>query len=239
MHRLAKLDNSGIPAAAGAPNPAASLSLDVWRDRIHDLGNFIQIASSAVNMIARELGPNDGDKGHMIVSAAQSSLERAAVIVRMGLRDIRDSSIGGRAVVSDCFDRLRTLAAPLVGSRITLDFEIAANLPDQGCDAGCLERALLNLVINARDAMPEAGSVYVSARAEGPNVVLAVEDTGCGMSRAQQRQAVQAHYTTKANGTGVGLATVRDFMSQVGGQLVIASEQGVGTCIQLRFPMII
>lgn len=239
MHQLIKLENGAIPTAAEVPNFTTSLRLEDWRDRIHDLGNLIQIASSAINMITRDLSPHDGDKGHMFISAAQSSLERAAVIVRMGLRDVRDSPISGRAVVSDCFDRLRTLSAPLVGSSIALDFEVPASLPDIDCDAGCLENALLNLVINARDAMPEAGSVYVSARLDGPNVVLAVEDTGCGMSRAQQRQAVQPYYTTKASGTGVGLATVHDLMSRVGGQLVITSEQGVGTCMELRFPIII
>lgn len=239
MQQLMRFESDATAMAIKVPNGTGPSSLNIWRDRIHDLGNLIQVATSAINMIARDLNSHDADRAHMIVSAAQSSLERAAVIVRMGLRDVRDCPVGGQAVVSECFEHLRTLAAPLVGTRIAIEFGMPANLPSIACDADCLEKALVNLVINARDAMPGGGSLYVSARVDGPHVVLAVEDTGCGMSRAQQSQAAQPFYTTKSNGTGVGLATVRDFMSLVGGQLVIASEQDVGTCIELRFPMII
>jgi signal transduction histidine kinase len=235
MQQLTRSQN-GAGAIAALSSITGASSLDVWRDRIHDLGNLIQVATSAINMIARDLGVQEEERSRTIVSAAQSSLERAAVIVRMGLRDVRDCPIGGRTVIADCFSGLRTLAAPLMGSRISLDFGLPASLPAIGCDADCLERALVNLVINARDATPQGGSVYVSARIDGPHVVLAVEDNGCGMSRSQQSQAVQPYYTTKASGTGVGLATVRDFMGIVGGELVIASEPGIGTCIELRFP---
>lgn len=225
-------------AVALAPaNTSAYLSVNAWRDCIHDLGNLIQVASSAISIIGRGSGPSDDDQARMIMSAARSSLERAAFIIRTSLRDVRECPANGRAVLSECFGHLGMLAAPLVGSGIVLDIELSPDLPAIGCDADCLEKALLNLLINARDAMPDGGHVWMRARVDGTHLSLTVEDDGDGMSPAQLSRAAEPFYTTKADGSGVGLATVRDLMGRVGGVLVIASEQGIGTCIELRFPI--
>jgi signal transduction histidine kinase len=109
-----------------------------------------------------------------------------------------------------------------------------------------VERALLNLVLNARDAMPEGGEVTIAATLELPPAAherrcermirLSVIDCGIGMDVETLRMAGQPNFSTKTNGTGLGLATVRQLMESLGGGLSITSKPGKGTTIALWLP---
>jgi signal transduction histidine kinase len=103
-----------------------------------------------------------------------------------------------------------------------------------------LETALLNLVVNARDAMAEGGRVHLALRQEGdpPVLVLTVEDNGCGMDAENLRRATEPFFTTKeiGKGSGLGLSMVERFVSQSGGSLRLHSQPGAGTTVEIRLP---
>ena len=100
------------------------------------------------------------------------------------------------------------------------------------------ENAILNLAINARDAMPEGGTLRVATRAEGTEVRLTIADSGHGMPAEVASRAFEPFYTTKelGKGTGLGLAQVYGFATQSGGAVAISSEEGVGTLIEIVLP---
>ncbi len=105
-------------------------------------------------------------------------------------------------------------------------------------DANQLENALLNLAVNARDAMPGGGKLVVRTLSRGNHVLLTVSDTGIGMSEETQRRAFEPFFTTKrqGEGTGLGLAQVASFIAQAEGSLDVVSSEGKGTTIRLSFP---
>jgi signal transduction histidine kinase len=105
-------------------------------------------------------------------------------------------------------------------------------------DAGQLEMALLNLVRNAADALPEGGAITIRTERQGPDVVIAVEDRGVGMPPELARRATEPFFTTKplGKGTGLGLSMVKGFAEQSGGRLLIDSEQGRGTVMRIVLP---
>jgi signal transduction histidine kinase len=107
-------------------------------------------------------------------------------------------------------------------------------------DPGQLEQALLNIMLNARDAVAGNGNVVVSSRvrqlADDGEVIVSVVDSGAGMSDETLKRATEPLFTTKANGTGLGLATTRRIVESAGGRLTIRSRLGEGTLVELSFP---
>lgn len=143
--------------------------------------------------------------------------------------------------------RLEAPLASLLSGRIRLDLDIAEHLPKAFIDQQLIDRALLNLVLNARDAMPEGGLVriavaqdrYPTGRMRGgnPMIRLTISDSGSGMDETTLKMAGEPHFSTKTNGTGLGLATVRQLMERQGGGLSIASTPHRGTTIDLWLPV--
>jgi two-component system cell cycle sensor histidine kinase/response regulator CckA len=141
------------------------------------------------------------------------------------------------------------LLAQALDDSIELRLELSDHLPPVEADAGHIERVLMNLVVNARDAMPGGGTVLVSTEAAdrvdrpgnglgGPHVRLNVRDAGTGMTEDVARRAFEPFYTTKprGKGTGLGLATVYGIVNQAGGHLSIDSAPGAGTTITIDLP---
>jgi CheY-like chemotaxis protein len=148
---------------------------------------------------------------------------------------------------------MRDLLGRTLGENIELEFKRAATRPVVSIDPGQLEAALLNLCINARDAMPGGGRLmietaevildeaYASLRPDvvpGPYVQVSVSDTGSGMSPDIAARAFDPFFTTKAKGkgTGLGLSMVYGFTKQSGGHVAIYSETGIGTVVKLYLP---
>jgi CheY-like chemotaxis protein len=138
---------------------------------------------------------------------------------------------------------MEPLLARTVGESIRLEFDLAADLWRTLCDPHQLDSAILNLAINARDAMPDGGtltirSYNVTAAPGGDTVCLAVTDTGTGMPPDVIERAFDPFYTTKpiGQGTGLGLSMVYGFIRQSGGQVKIASKLGCGTTVTLLLP---
>jgi signal transduction histidine kinase len=129
----------------------------------------------------------------------------------------------------------------ICGHGVELRMAIAVDLPEVVCSRNGLENAVLNLVLNARDAMPAGGEITVRGRTYedpiiGDCVSLSVEDTGVGMAPHVVARAFEPFFTTKPDGNGLGLSIVRRFANETGGYTMIDSTPGLGTTVELRLP---
>jgi len=142
------------------------------------------------------------------------------------------------------------LVASTTGPNIVVTVEATNDLPPAKADPNQLEMALLNLAVNARDAMPDGGTLTISAAAvtmqangigqlaAGQYICLSVADTGIGMDAETAARAIEPFFSTKGigRGTGLGLLMVYGLASQLGGELVVRSEAGIGTTMELWLP---
>jgi PAS domain S-box-containing protein len=121
---------------------------------------------------------------------------------------------------------------------INLDLSLSAEVVPAHVDHVQLEQVILNLAVNARDAMPDGGTLTIATRTEGRQVVLAVRDTGTGMTAEVRERAFEPFFTTKpeGKGTGLGLSMVYGIIHQSGGEVTLESEPGRGTVFEIRFP---
>jgi CheY-like chemotaxis protein len=141
------------------------------------------------------------------------------------------------------------LIGSTLGPRISIAVDAPEDLPPAMADANQLEMALLNLAVNARDAMPDGGRLTISARCDrvegraarppGGYVVLSVSDTGVGMDAETLSRAVEPFFSTKGvgKGTGLGLSMIHGLAAQLGGWLELASTRGVGTTVEMWLPV--
>lgn len=209
---------------------------------MHDLANLIQVATSAVNIMARDLEMPVGQRGPM-VDRARGSLERAAALARDTIGLIRGQT--ARVELADVSDYLRGVCSMLDARGemgLSLDVEVEQDLPRVRCNPLGLQSALLNLLLNARDAM--AGRGVVSVRTSrgrdelaAKTIEIAVADSGVGMAPETVAQALDPFFTTKTDGTGgLGLPMVNRFVRESGGSFSISSELGVGTSVTMTLP---
>jgi len=160
------------------------------------------------------------------------------------------SQVPGRVVdVAGAVERLLALLRRVIPRSIEVQVENGRQPLIAGLDSGQLDQILINLALNARDAMPEVGTLTLRtgalelgdddrelALSAGSYVYLAVADTGCGMSEATRALIFDPAYTTKPNGTGLGLATVRGIVRSAGGGLRVESEPGAGSTFTVYLP---
>ncbi|MBN8808208.1 MAG: PAS domain-containing protein [Sphingomonas sp.] len=219
----------------------------------HDFNNLLQVVTGNLDIIQRNLGE---DQPRLVRAArnAMSGAERAAVLTQRLLAFSRRQPLAPRRLepnrlIADMAEMMHRA----LGETIDFAFVQAARLWPIEIDANQLENALLNLAVNARDAMPEGGRLtietanchldtdYAAREAEvrpGQYVLIAVSDTGEGMDRATADRAFEPFFTTKevGRGTGLGLSMVYGFVKQSGGHVRIYSECGHGTTIKIYLP---
>lgn len=232
-----------FPVATDGANTAGALEAGIVAGIVHDLGNLIQVASSAVSLIARnpELASNESEQ---MLARARASLDHAGALVRRNLRLISNRGIGEvpESSVRACLANVAMLVEAMGESGLILELEVGPDLPGVRCDPIGLQNAVLNLVFNARDAMSGRGRVFVAARAAADEagvsrVEIGVTDHGVGMTRSTIARAFAPFFTTKTEGLGgVGLPMVERFVEHSGGEIAIDSEPGVGTTVFLRLP---
>jgi PAS domain S-box-containing protein len=220
----------------------------------HDFNNLLMVVSGYTEVLLEQLPP-----GHPLQSKAQAiraASDRATALTRQLLAFSRKQllelkTVDLNAIVTD----MERLLRPLIGENI----EFSTSLdPSAGCtraDAGQLEQVLMNLVVNAKDAMPSGGKLSIrtasvtldsSYRPEntfikhGPYVMLSVGDTGHGMDRDTQARIFEPFFTTKekGKGTGLGLSTVYGIIKQTGGYIFVQSELNRGTVFNIYLPRI-
>ena len=216
----------------------------------HDFNNLLQVVNGNLELVAAS---QNLDRIRKYAAAAQSAAERGAKLTRQLLAFARKTRLEPRLVnLSDLVTEFGDLLESSVNGAVELHFSLRRGLPFTTVDADQLEMALLNIVNNARDAMPKGGLVtiataplHLNGDAEsrdllpGDYVVLEVRDEGVGMPTTVAERAAEPFFTTKevGKGTGLGLAMASGFVRQSGGRLEIDSQVGVGTTIRMIFPV--
>ena len=211
----------------------------------HDFNNLLMIISGSLHILKRDAA--DDAKLQRAISAIETATKRGAALTSQLLTFARRQSVNPQAI--DFADRIAAIREVLyagVGSSVRLAFDIDRNVWPIRTDASELETALLNLVINARDAMPEGGTVTISARnvvldetlLTGEFVAIDVIDTGLGIPPDVVDKIFEPFFTTKpiGKGTGLGLSQVHGFAHQAGGTVKVASELGKGTTFTILLP---
>jgi signal transduction histidine kinase len=215
----------------------------------HDFNNLLTVVSGNLQILEDEL--TDRPAAREIISSALRAVGRGAELTRKLLAFARRQRLAPRA--SDPERLLNELGAMLrrtLGETVSLTISCPAGTPNVFVDPGQLDNALVNLALNARDAMPRGGHLIISAGHErigvdeggelapGDYVVFTVRDTGLGMTPEVLARAFEPFFTTKEHGkgSGLGLSMVYGFVKQSGGHLVVESQLGYGTRIDLHLP---
>ena len=219
----------------------------------HDFNNMLAVVIGSLDLLNRRIGPDEPRSKHYI-QAAMEGAKRAANLTQRLLafsrqQPLRPETLNINKLVSGMSD----LLTHALGAQVRLETVLAAGLWSLHADPNQLENVILNLGVNARDAMPDGGSLtietqnahldsrYVASELGVPTgqyVMLAVTDTGTGMSAEVIAKAFDPFFTTKAvgKGTGLGLSQVYGFVKQSGGHVKIYSEPGQGTSIKIYLP---
>lgn len=215
----------------------------------HDFNNLLMVILGSLELAGKRL-PDDARVATLISNATQAAQRGAALTQRMlafaRRQDLDLKPIDIPALVRGMTDLLQSSLGPSV--QIETHFPLKLDLVH--ADANQLEMALLNLAVNARDAMPDGGSIVIAAREEtvkprsrsklkaGRYVRLSVKDTGEGMDKTTLRRAMEPFFTTKGvgRGTGLGLSMVHGMTEQSGGRFFLKSQKGEGTTAEIWLP---
>jgi len=209
----------------------------------HDLNNTLATVRACAELARMKLedgqSPEIKDLDHIIVAADQS----AALTRRLMSFGHMEEAPPSLLCLREELSHLETILRMLLGRQISLRLELGeARIPVLGSRAQ-IEQILVNLVGNARDAMPHGGDILIrlskSSSAGRPIARVEVEDSGDGMTPEVQEKIFSPFFTTKGpgRGTGLGLASVRQIMHDLGGTLAVASQPGIGTTFVLRLPL--
>jgi len=204
----------------------------------HDFNNLLMIISGSIGTIRNEI---TGAKALRALQSIDAASQRAASLTRQLLTFARRQSVQPQSIkLSERLEVLRDVLNSGLGSTVSLTINVRDDVWNIDVDPHEFETALVNLVVNARDAMPEGGSVIVSAKniPEKSEVAISVEDTGVGIPDDIAAKVFDPFFTTKAvgKGTGLGLSQVHGFAYQAGGTVGLKSVLGVGTTITMCLP---
>ncbi len=215
----------------------------------HDFNNLLTPIVGSLDLLQRK--GFGGERERRLIDGALQSAERAKTLVQRLLAFARRQPLQAEAVdVSEIIRGMADLVDSTSGPQVQVEIDIPAGLPAAMADANQLEMALLNLAVNARDAMPAGGTLTLAARSEdvGPEhrcrlspgnyVRLSVADTGTGMDEATLTRAIEPFFSTKGigKGTGLGLSMVHGLAAQLGGALAISSKPALGTNVEFWLP---
>jgi PAS domain S-box-containing protein len=215
----------------------------------HDFNNLLTIVrTSAALLLGRLDDPALREDVERIDAAGARGADLTRQLLAFSRRQVlRPEVVDMNAVVGEA----RSLVDRLLGSDIEIAYELAPDLSPIVIDRGQLLQAIVNLAVNARDAMPHGGRLTLTTSdvaldaayaadhvgvAPGTYVALQVTDSGVGMDEAMQQRAFEPFFTTKDEGTGLGLATVYGIVHQSNGHIWLYSEPGLGTTFKLYFP---
>jgi two-component system, cell cycle sensor histidine kinase and response regulator CckA len=216
----------------------------------HDFNNLLTVIHGYASVLLGRGDDGDREELREIVHAA----EQASALTRQMLAFSRRQVMHAKVLdLNEIVAQMQSMLQRIIGDDISVGVRFAQGLAAVEADRAQLERVILNLAANARDAMPDGGRLtietanvdldeeYVAGHGEGtpgPHVMLAVSDTGAGMSDEVRRHLFEPFFTTKAHGggTGLGLATVFGVVKQSGGSIYVYSEEGAGTTFKIYLP---
>jgi two-component system, cell cycle sensor histidine kinase and response regulator CckA len=220
----------------------------------HDFNNLLMVISGYAEILLEHTAGND--VLYPKVAAIQQAADRATTLTRQLLAFSRKQLLELKVVdINAIVKELERLLRPLIGENTELVTRLASGLGKTRADAGQIEQVIMNLVVNAKDAMPEGGKITIhtanvnadeSPRREyghiqpGLYIMLAIADTGHGMDKETQARIFEPFFTTKekGKGTGLGLSTVYGIVKQTGGYVFVQSELNRGTTFRIYFPRV-
>lgn len=229
----------------------ASLSQELIATLVHDLNNLLTPIVAISSSLEQEL--EEVHASHNQARDLRVAAERATLFVQRALSSLRlraESAVHIGNVVRDMNELLRLVA----GERVTLELDLGHRTGLALLDRNRLEACLLDLVSNARDAIPKRGTITLRVssvaldterakaldRGPGTYELVVVEDTGTGIRQELRERIFERHFTTKSGGKGhgLGLAHVRRFVEESGGAIVVESSPGTRTTFLLYFPRV-
>jgi PAS domain S-box-containing protein len=220
----------------------------------HDFNNLLSVILSYATMLAGDLAESDPMRDDL--EEIRAAGERAAALTRQLLAFSRQQILSPKTLnLNEVVSGMEKMLRRLIGGHIEFTVHQTPSLGKVMVDPGQIEQVIMNLAVNARDAMPRGGKLIIEAAnvdlrdralAEdlgvtlGPYVALTISDTGTGMDDATQRRMFEPFFTTKerGKGTGLGLATVFGIVKQSGGGIGVESEQGAGTVFKVYLPRV-
>jgi signal transduction histidine kinase len=215
----------------------------------HDFNNVLTAIQGHAQFLLDDLPPES--QAHDDAAEIRRAAERATELTRQLLTfSRRQPSSPGLIDVNDVITGLEKLLRRLLRADMRLELVLQPDLPPIFADTGQIEQIVMNLVVNAREALRAAGVVTIrTARVQpGPHgtrdstlpsgeyVQISVSDNGCGMSADVRRRIFEPFFTTKTEGTGLGLSTVLGFVTQLGGYISVHSEEDAGTTFRILLP---
>ena len=218
----------------------------------HDFNNMLAVIMSALNLMQRKLSRGESDIDRF-VDAAMDGAQRASTLTQRLLAFSRQQPLSPETfAVNKLVAGMSELLTRSLGEQVKVETVLAAGLWQVRADPAQLENAILNLAVNARDAMPGGGKLTIETQNSfvddayareyaidpGQYVLIAVADAGAGMASDVIAKAFDPFFTTKAvgKGTGLGLSQVYGFVRQSGGHVKIYSEVGIGTSVKIYLP---
>ena len=219
----------------------------------HDFNNLLTVVQGNADMLIDEVGP-----GHRLrpqLEQIHAAGQRAAALTRKLLAFSRRQILAPRVVsLADSIAAVAPMLRRLIGEQVTVEIRVPGPVTPIIADPGQIEQVILNLAINARDAMPHGGTLTIELTEEtfdeqlagavdlrpGRFACLAVRDTGVGMSSETAARVFEPFFTTKpiGHGTGLGLSTAHGIVKQSGGGIRVSSEPGHGSTFHLCFPVV-
>lgn len=218
----------------------------------HDFNNLLAVVLGNLQLLERSVSGDE--KAMRRTASAIEAAQRGAELTQRLLAFSRRQTLQAEVVdPNDLITHMAELLRRSIGEMIELDLDLASDVWHTKVDPNQLETALLNLAVNARDAMPDGGHLMIETRtatldkayagshtevSPGDYVVVAVSDTGFGMSEDVRQKVFEPFFSTKetGKGTGLGLSMVYGFTKQTGGHVEIYSEEGSGTTVRLYLP---
>ena len=227
----------------------------------HDFNNMLFAIHGYSELLTQDLAAAnrerfDPDRSQASVTAIGNAAERATALTAQLLAFSRQQVVSVKVLdLNDSVKAIEPMIRPLIGENMKLVLRLDPAAGHIRADVGQIDQILVNLIVNARDAMPNGGTVTIETGnvefeepyalehfdvAPGPYVMLAVSDTGVGMDRATREHVFEPFFTTKdvGKGTGLGLATTYGIVRQAGGHIWLYSEPGHGSAFKLYFPRV-
>jgi two-component system, NtrC family, sensor kinase len=201
----------------------------------HDFGNLLNVVAASLRLMALE--PKDAARSAEALAVAERAVKRGGQLIHRLASFARRQPLNVHAAdLNAAIHEGGALLRQLIGPQTRIEEDLALDLPPCLVDDTELEIALVNLVVNARDA--DATRIVLRTSEHPPGQVrLSVKDDGSGMTEVVRRQAFEPYFTTKGvAGTGLGLSQVYGFMRQIGGEVQIESNPGRGSTFHLLFP---
>jgi two-component system, cell cycle sensor histidine kinase and response regulator CckA len=205
----------------------------------HDFNNLLAVIAGNSSMLA-EVIPRGTDSRDMI-DDIESTVDRAVALTRQLLAFSRKQVTAPVVVnLNELVNETRKMLRRMIGDDVRIVTSLEPDLHNVMIDPGYLVQVLMNLAVNARDAMPRGGTITFCTRNDIGAVVLSVTDTGAGMSPQVRDRVFEPFFTTKepGKGTGMGLAVVHGIIQQAGGRIEVTSELGVGTTFTIHVPSV-